>query len=118
MRNVANCDTIGDILHENDVDQHSKYWIWNGNDSNHIIIVHDANALQFVFFHDSPLVLLDYDALSVQTWKVDGHMGVVACGNAIKDWEGANCRKPTTRRNDLPLLQLEPNVFQCQIFIL
>ena len=35
----------------------------------------------------------------------------------MRDWEHCNCRKPTARRENLPLLQLEPIVFECQYLL-
>ena len=49
MRDVANCDAVCDILFGDNVDYHSIAWIWNGSDTNHIVTVHESNALPFVF---------------------------------------------------------------------
>ena len=35
-----------------------------------------------------------------------------------RDWECCNCRKPPTRQNNLPLLQLELNIFKSQDLLL
>lgn len=40
LRDVVNCNTVGVFLLENDVDYHSKSWIWNDGDSNNIVFVH------------------------------------------------------------------------------
>ena len=49
MWHVSNCDTIFDVIFGDDVEQDSKSWIRNGNYSNHIVTVHESNALPFVF---------------------------------------------------------------------
>ena len=51
MRDVVNCDMIYDIFlgDKLNVDYHSKAWIWNGSDPNHIVTVHESRALTFVF---------------------------------------------------------------------
>src|ERR1700737_3792701 len=49
MRDVANCDMVGDILLGDYVDYHPKARIWNGSDPNHIVTFHESGALPFVF---------------------------------------------------------------------
>ena len=49
IRDVADCDAVCDILFGGNVDYHSIAWIWNGSDTNHIVTVHESNALPFVF---------------------------------------------------------------------
>ena len=64
MKDVANYDMICDILLGDNVDYHSKTWIWNGNDSHDIVTIHEFSAF---CFYDPPSVLLACDALSFQT---------------------------------------------------
>lgn len=49
MWDVTNYDMVGAILLENHVDYHSESRVWNGNDSNHIVIVHESYVVPFVF---------------------------------------------------------------------
>ena len=49
MRDVANCDTVCNILFGDNVDYHSKSWIWNGSDPNYKVTVYEFGALPFVF---------------------------------------------------------------------
>ena len=49
MWDIAKCDKVCDILLENNIHYHSKVWIWNGSDPNHIVTIHESNALLFVF---------------------------------------------------------------------
>ena len=49
MRDVANCNKIGVVLLEDDIHYHSKSRIWHRCDTNHIVIVHESDALPFVF---------------------------------------------------------------------
>ena len=45
MRYVANCDTICNIFFQDDVDEHSEFWIWIENDFNPLVTVYEINAL-------------------------------------------------------------------------
>ena len=45
---MSHYDTVCNVLLGDDVDKHSKSWIWNSSYSNHIIIVHEPNTLSFV----------------------------------------------------------------------
>ena len=49
MRDVVNCDMVCDIMPGDNVDYHSRAQIWNGSDPNHIVTVHESDALPFVF---------------------------------------------------------------------
>lgn len=50
MQDVVNYDTICDIIFVDDDGHHSKAWIWNDNDSNLIVTVHESYvALLFVY---------------------------------------------------------------------
>ena len=46
---VSNCDTVCDVLLQDDANWNSKSMVWNSNDSNHIVTVHESNALPFSF---------------------------------------------------------------------
>ena len=45
MQNVTNCDMICDIFIGDDVNYFSQSWIWNDNDFNHMIAIHESGTL-------------------------------------------------------------------------
>ena len=49
MWDIVNCDRVGVVFLGDNVDYHSEYGIWNGNASNHVVILHESNALSFAF---------------------------------------------------------------------
>ena len=49
MRDVINCDMVGAIILGDNVHYYSKPKTCNGNDSNHIVLVHKTIGLSFVF---------------------------------------------------------------------
>lgn len=49
MWDITYCNPLGDFLLWDHVVNHSKPWIWNGNDSPNIIYVHEYGALSFKF---------------------------------------------------------------------
>lgn len=73
-------DMIGVILLGDNIDFHFESTIWNGNNSNHIVTLHESNALPFVF-----VIYCGYDALHLRNWKLDDHLGLGVHGNETKE---------------------------------
>jgi hypothetical protein len=113
MRVVANCDAVCDIHFGDNVDYHSIVWIWNGNDTNHIMTVHESNAISFVFMICSRCCWIMTHCLSKLECRVDIQVQWHTKMRA-NDRKGWYCWKPSTRGQCLPLLWLKFGVLQCQ----
>ena len=103
IRDVANCDAVCDILFGDNVDYHSIAWIWNGSNTNHIVIVHESSALPFVFVTCRWCCWITTHYLS----KIECRVGIQVQWHTkmrARDRKGWYCRKPMTRGQCLPLL--------------
>ena len=80
MRDVANCDMVGDILFGDYVDYHTKARIWNGSDPNHIVTLHKSNALHLFLWSASGAVGLRHTVLpNLNVGWASGFGGIEKC---------------------------------------
>ena len=82
----------------------------------YIVPVHESGTFSFVFVirHRCCWIASHY------LWKSRSWLGVQVwwyMEMRPRDWECRNCWKPTMWQKGLPLLQLEPGVFECQHFL-
>ena len=95
MRDVTNCNTVCNILFGDNVDYHSKTWIWNGSHPNYKVTIHESGALPFVFVIRCRCGRIATNCLSKPECRVGVRVGWHTKMRA-RDGKGCNCRKPTT----------------------
>lgn len=67
----------------------TKFWIWNGSYSNHIVTVHEYGAPRL-------------QHIVLQTWKLDGHPSLVAHGSLSEGLGALQLWKAYGKERELP----------------